>query len=155
MKDGTIKAAAPICPNCHRPAQGTPTKYGIRWDCWSCRTRAWDDKPMVPRQTLRARAAAHAAFDPLWQQTEKFASEEDVQRLLARSYAYKLLAEDLGLDEQEVHMGVMSEAVAVQVPDAVERIKARLALRTHDEILRDYRDRGREISETRKRRTLR
>jgi hypothetical protein len=98
-----------------------------------------------------ARGDAHRAFDPLWQQKEIYASEAEVRKLLARSKAYKLLAEELGLPEKDVHMGGMSEEVAKKVPAAVERIKLILAKRTHEEIKADYRERGKEIWETRKR----
>jgi len=109
------------------------------------------DAPASPA----TRAAAHAALDPLW--ANRLWTPEgwvlnatDQTLLLARSRAYQLLAEELGLPETEVHLSLATERVARLIPAAVERIRDRLAHRSRMEIARDFRERGREIHATRR-----
>jgi hypothetical protein len=104
---------APVCPKCGKPAARTDTGYGPRFDC--CGMRAWGDKPLATRDTLRARSAAHAAFDPIWREGH-----------LTRSEAYRMLSERLGIPYERTHMATMDEALALRVPAAAEAIRATL-----------------------------
>lgn len=54
--------------------------------------------------TRKARSAAHAAFDPLWK-----------RKTMSRHLAYKWLAEQLGIDPADCHIGMMTEATARRV----------------------------------------
>lgn len=66
-------------------------------------------------ETRRARSAAHAAFDPLWRDPER-------RRFKTRRQAYRWLAEALGIDEDDCHMGEMSAENARRVIDAVDAL---------------------------------
>lgn len=145
-----------VCPSCRQVIDGAyaveinpRTRQRRVWhNCWSCRTRSWDGKPMVSRQTLRARAEAHKYFDPLWQ-SQSGMSEAETRTLLARSQAYDMLAEELGIDYRP-HFSDADYDLAIQVPAAVDRIRERLAARTEEQIRLDYRQRGKEIAAARK-----
>jgi hypothetical protein len=73
------------------------------WVCWGC--AAWvgchrdTDNPFgsLANEELRsARIAAHAAFDPIWQ-----------QELMPRPDAYAWLAQELGIPRSHCHIGLM------------------------------------------------
>lgn len=70
---------------------------------------------MVTRGTLRARSAAHAAFDPIWKEGH-----------LSRDQAYRRLGAFLGLRSREMHMAQLDEATALRVPEAAAAIMAAL-----------------------------
>ncbi|MFC3206851.1 zinc-finger-containing protein [Aquamicrobium soli] len=91
----------------------TVTKWGDRNDC--CGLWSWGDKQLVDAETHEARKAAHDAFDPLWQSGR-----------ISRSEAYRELRRALQISEKSCHMARMKKELALQVPSAVERIKARL-----------------------------
>lgn len=71
-------------------------------------------------ETRRARAAAHAVFDPMWQKRMRLS---DLSKAQARGRGYKWLAEQLGVSRKECHIGMMDAATARRV---VEVCKAAL-----------------------------
>ena len=64
--------------------------------------------------TREARKAAHDAFDPLWRAKMR---REGISRDLARGQAYCWLAEQLGLEPEACHIGMMDKATARKVVD--------------------------------------
>ena len=102
-----------MCPICGQPATRTVTKWGDRNDC--CGLWSWGDKQLVDAATHDARKAAHAAFDPLWRGGR-----------MSRSEAYRELRRVMRISEKSCHMASMSKEVAVLVPGAVEKIRAKL-----------------------------
>lgn len=114
-----------ICSYCGKPAQlhGGRDVYPDRkdledrqfWVCWDC--DAWvgchrdSDLPFgeLANEELRhARRAAHAAFDPVWQQGR-----------MERPEAYAWLAGELGIPREECQIGLMGLASCRRVPDIV------------------------------------
>lgn len=88
------------------------------WVCWSC--DAWvgchetgdGQRPLgslANEETRAARNAAHAAFDPIWQQGE-----------MTRPAAYAWLARALGMHESECHIGMMDAVTCRRVVAIVE-----------------------------------
>lgn len=110
------KRAIPLCPVCQRPASTTETKYGPRHECHGL--RSWNYAPLVSPETHRARAFAHAAFDPLW---------KGPTRTMSRGKAYFLLAQELSMQPRDCHIAMMNEDDARRVPDAVKRIRKWIA----------------------------
>jgi hypothetical protein len=66
----------------------------------------------VDEETHKARQTAHEVFDRLWK-----------DGLMSRSRAYARLSHMLGITPEQCHMKVMTKRVALQVPDAVEKIR--------------------------------
>ena len=114
-----------ICDHCGRPAEfhGGTAMYPDRkdledrqfWVCWPC--DAWvgcqrdSDVPFgaLANEELRAaRIAAHAAFDPVWQ-----------NGLMSRSEAHQWLAGGLGIALHECRIGRMPLGMCWRVRDAV------------------------------------
>lgn len=99
----------PICPYCHRAADlvSSAEIYGGRdfgpvWCCKPC--DAWvgchkggtKPKGRLADKALRdAKIRAHAAFDPIWKSGE-----------MARGDAYGWLAEHMGVDKRDCHIGM-------------------------------------------------
>lgn len=112
-----MASSIPHCPVCQRQAITIETKFGERCTCsfhrelWS-----WSRKPLVDKATHEARKIAHATFDAIWK-----------EKLCSRSFAYKLLAEVLGIAPQDCHIALMDRAMAEQVPHAAETIRAFIA----------------------------
>lgn len=88
------------------------------WVCWSC--DAWvgchetgdGQRPLgslANEETRAARNAAHAAFDPIWQQCE-----------MTRPAAYAWLARSMGIRESDCHIGMMDAAACRRVVGIVE-----------------------------------
>lgn len=108
------KPKAPRCPSCGRHPKRTNTQYGIKREC--CGLWAWGKTaPLVDRETHQARQYAHRVFDSLWQ-----------SGLVSRTRAYKLLAEELGIDPADCHMKLMDKETARRVPFAAHDIGKRL-----------------------------
>jgi hypothetical protein len=105
----------PFCELCVRTAIVKDTRYGERAMCPGCGRWSWGRKPLADAATHAARKAAHAAFDPLWQ-----------QGFMTRGAAYRLLQQALGLTEDECHMAIMDRATAVLVPAAADEIRSRV-----------------------------
>ncbi|MCH9665485.1 MAG: DUF3268 family zinc-finger domain-containing protein [Gammaproteobacteria bacterium] len=68
------------------------------------------------KQLVRARNAAHNAFDPIWKDLE----------LYTRPAAYFMLAKRMGLTADECHMRTMTYEQCMQVIDIANEIKAPL-----------------------------
>lgn len=128
--------ALPVCMECggDNPDLVTgATIYPHRTDLaekkfWRCPCGAYcgchDDTDMALGNpcgpaTRRARTAAHAAFDPLWQAK---ARRDNVSKSRARGAGYKWLAEQLGINVLVCHISMMDAATAWRT---VEICKAR------------------------------
>ena len=105
----------PTCPTCGQPARLTITKHGDRHDC--CGLWSWGGKPLADYATHLARRCAHNAFDPLWRRYR-----------VPRGKAYKMLAEELGLTQEECHMSIMTAEQASRVPPVIVKLKQRLGI---------------------------
>lgn len=102
------------CPSCGGVPKRRNTQYGIKREC--CGLWAWGKTaPLVDRETHQARQYAHRVFDSLWQ-----------SGLVSRTRAYKLLAEELGIDPADCHMKLMDKETARRVPFAAHDIGKRL-----------------------------
>lgn len=64
------------------------------------------------RETRRAREAAHAAFDPLWQKRMRLSG---LSKTKARGRGYKWLAAQLGIDAKACHIGMLDAETARRV----------------------------------------
>ena len=103
-----------ICPYCNQPAELTtgqkvyPRRTDLAsiklWACLPC--GAWvgthknspNNEPLgrlANAELRRAKMAAHAAFDPLWQSGQ-----------MHRKDAYKLLSKKMGLTADQTHIGM-------------------------------------------------
>ena len=108
-----------ICPYCNAHAVKCtgadvyPNRDDLRskviWRCRPC--DAWvgchpgSDRPLGRLANAELRAAkvrAHAAFDPLWQAKMR---RDKVGKGRARGAGYRWLAERLGIDPRECHVG--------------------------------------------------
>ena len=70
--------------------------------------------------TRAARIDAHGAFDRLWQAKQR---RDACSRTVARKAGYKWLAEQLGLDSADCHIGMMDAATARRVTDVCRRFR--------------------------------
>lgn len=128
-------ATPPLCDYCRRPALRVTgaAMYRNRPDLadkviWLCRPcDAWvgshpgTDIPLgrlANAELRRAKMAAHAAFDPLWQ--ARVAAGESKKK--ARNGAYEWLAGALGIPRETCHIGMMDAALCRRV---VEVCRAR------------------------------
>lgn len=112
----------PICPRCGQPATQTLTPKGRKSRCEPCGLWSKGSKPLRDEAghqahgaRVRARQNAHLCFDPLWK-----------EGLVDRESAYKLLAQELGIERDACHMSLMEAEVARRVPRAVKAIRASL-----------------------------
>lgn len=128
-----------FCPQCNCKAHRQNTKYGVRDDCWQCNLHSWNGKPLTTSETLKARSLAHSSFDRLWRE----------DKLVARSRAYIMLAEVLGLTRDSCHISLFDLSTARKVPEAVDVIRERLSLRTREEETRDRKERKKEMRNSR------
>lgn len=116
-----------ICPDCGAAMVLRETKkfhyrngkprlfYGCsRWpDCRAAHGAHPDGKPVGKPGTERdkkARMTAHAAFDQLWKSGS-----------MHRSQAYKWLAEQLGVEKKDCHIGKFDAAMCARVVEACNR----------------------------------
>lgn len=117
---------AVICGYCSGQAKYLPSSeavyngrdYGPVWVCWPC--EAWvgchpDGAPLgrlANKELRRAKMAAHAAFDPLWQHFRSAYPQGrgrapfKVLRRIARNRAYSWLSEQLGIPGDQCHIGM-------------------------------------------------
>lgn len=118
----------PICPYCKQPSVFMPTSddlyqrdWGPVWYCDPC--YAWvgchkgTDRPLgrLANAELReAKKMAHAAFDPLWKRRMEISG---LSQGHARGKGYKWLAEQLGIEPKDCHIGMMDVATCVRVVD--------------------------------------
>ena len=114
------------CPYCHEPAvfHGNSKHiyhgrdFGPVWSCGPC--QAWvgchpNLKPMgrLANAGLRKkRIAAHAIFDPIWQEDKRINNLTQGQ---ARRKAYKWLGSQMGLVKDRCHISLMT-------PEETERV---------------------------------
>ncbi len=84
--------------------------YGLKHEC--CGLWSWGGKPLVGRATHRARQAAHAALDILY---DNGWERDDV---------YTWLAGELGLPEPDTRMSLMDAVTAQSVVGIVDRALA-------------------------------
>lgn len=63
-------------------------------------------------ETRRARNAAHAAFDPLWEKRQRLSG---LSKSKARGRGYKWLARELGIAAKDCHIAEMDAAMALRV----------------------------------------
>jgi hypothetical protein len=125
------------CNYCNRPARLVhgPDLYPHRpdlshvkaWRCDPCNAQVGcHDETEKPKGTLakpelmRARGAAHNAFDPVWQNFRQAYPEgsgvpEPVLRRIARDRAYKWLTHHMGLTHGQAHIGEMDEFECARV----------------------------------------
>lgn len=73
-------------------------------------------------ETQRARRAAHAAFDPLW---ERKIAKEGVSKSKARAAGYGWLAAQLGLPIDKTHIGMFDAATATRVVELCQPYQAK------------------------------
>lgn len=89
------------------------------WRCYRCNAYVGCHKgttrplgtPAGP-ETQRARRAAHAAFDPLWQRKVE---RDGVAKHEARGAAYRWLSAQLGTPPEKTHIGHFDAATALRV----------------------------------------
>jgi hypothetical protein len=93
--------------------------YGPVWACIPCDARVGchpgTNKPLgrLANESLRvAKQQAHASFDPLWKRKMAVTS---CHQAVARKGAYRWLAAQLGIEENNCHMGYMNEAMCAKV----------------------------------------
>jgi hypothetical protein len=118
------KQATPRCPYCGSAATFHENSarfyhghdYGPVWACVSC--QAWvgchpnTHRPLgrlADAELRKAKIAAHAAFDPLWQEKYRRRLIErgpDYKKFYARGSGYKWLAFQLGIDKKQCHIGL-------------------------------------------------
>lgn len=124
----------PACPYCARPAvlmqDSSPLyrgrDYGPVWICRPC--NAWvgchrgTTTPLgrlADAELRRAKMAAHAAFDPLWQAKMR---RDKVSKKRARGAGYAWLAQQLGIPREECHIGMMDAALCRRVVDVCKSV---------------------------------
>ena len=103
-----MKGNEVLCPYCGYEAQFVDSiavyrkSYGMIYLCWPCDARVGvhkgTDKPLgrlANAELRKAKIAAHSAFDPMWRNATK-----------SRRSAYKWLAEQLGIEGKDCHIGM-------------------------------------------------
>lgn len=140
-KDKREAITPPTCPYCQASSQlvGADVIYPHRPDlshkrfyaCAPC--AAWvgcHDGTLVPLGRLanaelrKAKIAAHAAFDPLWQARRKW---EGCSKTRARGAEYAWLATELGIDRRECHIGLFDVDLCIRTTEACRRRASRAA----------------------------
>jgi hypothetical protein len=71
-------------------------------------------------ETRLARAAAHAAFDPLWRARQR---RSGLSKTKARERGYRWLAEKLGIRRKECHIGMMDLETARRVVEICAEVR--------------------------------
>lgn len=134
--------SAPRCPYCGAAAQlvtgaklypHRPDLAHLKaWQCYPCAASVGchdgtttPKGPLADGPTRRARMAAHAAFDPLWQRwRDAYPGEVRVPaqvRGAARGRAYAWLAHQLGIAAEDCHIGHMDAAQCERVVEVIRR----------------------------------
>jgi hypothetical protein len=67
----------------------------------------------------RAKQAAHAVFDPLWQAKMRLSR---ISKKTARNAAYQWLARELGIPESDCHIGMFDVDACRRVVEICERV---------------------------------
>lgn len=143
--ENTTGPTSPIqpvqCPYCDNQAElvqgkeiypypGSP-QNGMYWLCRPC--KAWvgthkNSPRFAPKGSLanaelrKARQAAHAAFDPIWN-----------ENLMKRTEAYSWLANELGLKVNRCHIGFFDVAQCVEAKRLSAQLFEDLTAFDHDE----------------------
>lgn len=149
---------APVCPYCRSTAVLTDSariyngrSYGPVWVCAQypecdayvgCHPGTNEPLGRLANRTLRdAKQRAHACFDPLWVQAPRMYPAPQTNtpkqrrkahkriRQAARTRAYAWLAERLGLEKEQCHIGMFSveqcdQVVAVCKTMTPEKVRA-------------------------------
>lgn len=77
----------------------------------------------LARKELRqAKMQAHSVFDPLWKRKAQIAG---ISKGKARRKAYRWLAEQMGIPEDDCHIGMFSEEECLQVVDICQPYRRR------------------------------
>ena len=130
----------PICPYCGGDAKLVTgdVVYPGRFDLsakrfWYCAgDDAWvgchgkTERPlgtMADKELRNARQAAHAQFDPLWQEKQR---RENMPKFRARGRGYRWLAEQMQMPVRECHIAMMSAEQCARVMTICEPIARRL-----------------------------
>lgn len=128
------KRNIPTCPYCLGPATWHEKSdhvygrdYGPIWHCAPC--EAWVGCHKGSREPLgrlankalrRAKQAAHASFDPMWQaKMARFG----IAKHSARGDGYRWLAEQMGLRVEDCHIGMMDESQCARVVEICSQYK--------------------------------
>lgn len=139
---GRRKTARPVTPpaccECGSDAELVQSQriYPGRPDLWNrsmwlcacgayCGCHMGTDQPLgrpAGPETRRARQAAHAAFDPLWQAKMR---RDGLSKGKARRAGYLWLADQLDLDPEDCHIGAMTAAYARRVAEICGRYRQR------------------------------
>lgn len=133
MENNKIKhnAYAPICNYCNKPAKLVDSKvlYGYaKGHIWLCSCGAYvgthknSTKPkgtLADRETRKARIKAHEVFDSYWK--TRFWTGNS--RRQARIAGYKWLADQMGMDLKQCHIGKFNAQQCQRVIEIVERFK--------------------------------
>lgn len=95
---------------------GEERQWWLCSGCWAyCGVHRGTITPLgrpAGEATRKARQAAHAAFDPLWQKRQRLSR---IPAGKARGKGYKWLAAQLGIDRKACHIGDMDAAMALRV----------------------------------------
>lgn len=117
--DVTLAQGQAVYP--HRPdlwehPDGSLRYWWLCGKCWGYVGVHKDTlKPLgspADKETRRAREAAHAAFDPMWQKRQRLSG---LSKSTARNRGYKWLAEQLGIARRDCHIGHMNAEMARRV----------------------------------------
>lgn len=131
--------SAPVtCADCGSPMELRNSRFGRFYGCTRfpvCRgthgAHQQDGRPLgIPANaaTKQARVEAHDALDQLWWEAPALYELPNDQRMrgplvkrlrrVARTRAYRWLAEQLGIDPKRCHVGEMDEATCRRVVEA-------------------------------------
>lgn len=131
-----LAASPPLCLECGREASlvQSQTIYPRRPDLWNrpmwrCSCGAYTachdgterpkGRPAGPA-TRRARIAAHAEFDRLWEAKMR---RDGCSKKQARQAGYRWLAVQLGIEPRDCHIGMMGERDARRVESLCRRFR--------------------------------
>lgn len=136
---------AVLCPYCGGAAKHLTSSaeiyhgrdYGPMWVCMPC--GAWvgchkgTDRPLgrLANKELREwKVKAHAAFDPLWERKLAKRRRErgpDYPKAAARGSGYKWLAQQLGIEQKDCHVGLFDVETCKRVVEICTPYTRRLA----------------------------
>jgi hypothetical protein len=133
------KVDASVCPYCNNPTQYTDSavvygrSYGMIYACLPC--QAWvgvhkgTDRALgrLANSELRElKKAAHSWFDPLWRKKV----EQGFPKQKARGKAYKWLAQQMGIEPKDCHIGMFDENSCRLVIEICSKVYLRKATTT-------------------------
>lgn len=124
---------AVICPYCNEPAELIDTQeiyggksYGLAYICWPCDAyvgvHRGTTKPLGTLANFELRKwrnAAHAAFDPIWEERYKEYRSVDPNytKSVARRFCYQQLATLMGISPEECHIAMFD---VIQCDEVIE-----------------------------------